>query len=821
MLKEQTTAEISVAAKERLARLLATENVTVEHRNVPTAAFDIKNRVLILPQWKDITKDIYDLLVLHEVGHALFTPLDGWHDAISDKGPNFKSFLNVLEDARIEKKMKRKFPGGRKAFTQGYKELLDRDFFGTRGRDVNTYGLIDRINIHFKAGSLLGINFDGFEQGYVDRIGAAETWDEIVEIAEELWDEASNAAETDTSDTDVNFGPSDDPSGCDDDDNDDNQGEGFGPDSDDPSEDEGEEGESLPFGNDDPDGESDTDGDSPMGNGSGLEDEDGEDSDSSQDASDGKSDEEFDATTDNPAGDGTSEYDGESPNDSEAEAGESPSESSSREGGVGGGDGKHSGEPWSETDRAWREKEEDLVDEDAPEILYTQIPRDDAFLLDNIVIPHAKVWEGLTAAIDHYVNGSSNTATLDDARKDLQTFKSKNSKVVGYLAKEFEMRKAADASARASTSRTGVLDTNTLHSFKWNDDVFKKVTNLPDGKSHGLQMFVDWSGSMSSNMQGSLEQILNLVMFCKKVNIPFDVYAFSDTADRGNWVEDKGTVYEPRMDRSKLQKGDWIFRRSSFKLVQLASSSAKGSAFNNMLLGLIILRGAFNNRGHYGDPENGVTWFPTPGWLGLGGTPLNEAVLTAIPLVNAFRAKNGLQIVNTVFLTDGCGSGFSDIMGADGNYEHVGWKKSILRDPATRTELAHRNGTETFLEMFRIRTGSKIVNFYVTNPRRTHFMREAEEGFRNRDGGWDNDIDESAIWKTAQAEGGIAIEGGNGWDELYLLLGGDKLSIGDEGLSEDLVGAKKGALKRAFGKAASGKLRNRVVLRRFSELIAA
>jgi len=35
--------------KGNLARLLATENLVVEHRKVPTASFDVENRVLTLP----------------------------------------------------------------------------------------------------------------------------------------------------------------------------------------------------------------------------------------------------------------------------------------------------------------------------------------------------------------------------------------------------------------------------------------------------------------------------------------------------------------------------------------------------------------------------------------------------------------------------------------------------------------------------------------------------------------------------------------------------------------------------------------------------
>ena len=67
--------------KSMLAKLLASENITVEHGKYNTASFDVKNRVLRLPIWKEMSGNLYDLLVLHEVGHALFTPEEGMHDA--------------------------------------------------------------------------------------------------------------------------------------------------------------------------------------------------------------------------------------------------------------------------------------------------------------------------------------------------------------------------------------------------------------------------------------------------------------------------------------------------------------------------------------------------------------------------------------------------------------------------------------------------------------------------------------------------------------------------------------------------------------------
>ena len=187
--------------KSLLAKLLATENVTVEHGKFPTASFDVKNRVLRLPIWKEMSGSLYDLMVLHEVGHALWTPEAGWHESASKKGPGFKSFLNVVEDARIERKIKDKYPGGRKSFIDGYLELVRKDFFGTSGVDLNELNLIDRINLYFKAGSSNGIEFSEEENGFIEKVATTRTWDDVVRVSEELYEYAKDHdSDTDMSD---------------------------------------------------------------------------------------------------------------------------------------------------------------------------------------------------------------------------------------------------------------------------------------------------------------------------------------------------------------------------------------------------------------------------------------------------------------------------------------------------------------------------------------------------------------------------------------------------------------------------------------------
>lgn len=171
-------------SKSILAKLLATENLTVEHRSVSTASFDTHNRVLTLPVWEGNSNDVYDLLVGHEVGHAIYTP-----DLVGQDLDVPHGYLNVVEDARIEKLMKRKYPGLARAFYRGYSELHDKDFFEVKTIDINSLKFIDKINLHFKLGNVQSgvfINFTPEEQVIIGKVASAETFEDVVNIVKEI-----------------------------------------------------------------------------------------------------------------------------------------------------------------------------------------------------------------------------------------------------------------------------------------------------------------------------------------------------------------------------------------------------------------------------------------------------------------------------------------------------------------------------------------------------------------------------------------------------------------------------------------------------------
>ena len=173
---------VNYEIKSQLAKLLATEDLVVEHKDINTAQFNVQTRVLTLPMWDKASNFVYDMLVGHEVGHALYTPNE---DPPQDV-PH--SFINVTEDARIEKLMKRKYAGMSKTFFRGYKELNSEDFFELENVDLNKMNLADKANLYFKIGNFHDIEFNLAERQIIDMISAAETFSDAVDAARVLYE---------------------------------------------------------------------------------------------------------------------------------------------------------------------------------------------------------------------------------------------------------------------------------------------------------------------------------------------------------------------------------------------------------------------------------------------------------------------------------------------------------------------------------------------------------------------------------------------------------------------------------------------------------
>lgn len=720
---------INSQVKSNLAKLLATENLTVEHSNVPTASFNVETRVLQLPVWDDISNDVYDLLVGHEVGHALFTP-----NEYSTRKHIPQSFLNVIEDARIERKIKSQYPGLTKSFYRGYAELNEKDFFEIKDENLKEMNLIDRINLYFKIGIhdvATLIPFDEEENQFVDMTKNAETFEDVVFVCEAILkyvrDKIKNNQETQQASTS----------------SDQSESMQF-----DVEEVTPEESERPDLGDDDTDYE---------------------------------------------------EWD-----DNEEESDNSNSSTN-----IDGGyayDEEYDDEETSVTDTAWDRNKKGLVSDSVKDHLYIKVPDIE--------------WDKCIESVDvfsqnmdynfQYIDERYSVNPYDDMWKSsFLEFKQESKKSVAYLTKEFEMKKRADEYNRSSESKTGVLNTNKLFAYKWSDDVFKKNNVIPTGKNHGLIMYIDWSGSMYNSLLGTIKQLINLITFCKKVNIPFQVFAFTDSAnyDPSDKFLDPKTEHEFVVD-------------SRFRLVEMFNSDVKQCDFDNLLYKIWCLTHLILRRSNA---------FPH-GSYDLNGTPLNDTVFAAVHVFKKFKQKYKVDKVNTVFLTDGESNSatyskectYDDKTFMRRKYLSYDVESQIicLKDPKTgyldmniaKQSCYNRASykiTAGFIRYYKWMTKSNVVGFRLTEPTDLKQLIRQSGADTEKENLYRKD------WKTSKS----FIINTLGYDELYVI----QCSKGFKQEEPTIVASSsdsKSKIRNQFKKYMKSKMFNKIILSKFVDQIA-
>jgi len=716
---------VSKAQKSGLAKLLATENISVRHENIPTAYFNIKTRTLGLPNWDNASADVYDLLVGHEVGHALFTPNIDLPELCASIDANnvhaVKSFINVIEDVRIEKKIKRKFAGLRKNFYKGYEELVERDFFGTSDRSIDDYTFIDRINLFFKGNGAFDVPFTDEEKSIVNEIANSETFEEVVDLAKRIYNDHS----------------------------------------------------------DDVDKDAIIDHD--LGDDSEFDEDDSTSADGSDDAKSDTDDEESDDEFDEESGDGSDD-------DSDSETSVST--------------GIPNKPDESETQKAFDDASvEHLSDTEASEPFYGNIPTINS---EPFIVERSLISEWLKNSREFL----QNERLLDSYSK----FKTDSKRTVNYLSKEFELKKNASQHARASVAKTGVLNVDRLHTYKFNDDLFKRVTIVPDGKNHGLLLFVDWSSSMLGSILPVAKQVLNLVWFCKKVNIPFEVYAFTDGVNN-NALDENDYV-----SACNYSNGDITI--SKVNLLNLLSSRIKSNSFNDACLDYYTIAWQADNGGYWSLPDN----------LSLSSTPLNDSILLAHDIIPKFKASNNLEVVNAIFLTDGESNGLDYVVDDNtpsgirtfrtGNYYGYQKENSYITDTKTKInyQIEKRSDvTNILLRSLHDRLGINVIGFFVTSGGngKSSIIANCLDG-----DSYHYDHDElKRLAKQFNRDNSLVVENHAGYNEFYLIKGGSALDTDSDGI-EVAEDASKRVLTTAFKKHSKSRTLNKVILSRFIKLIA-
>ena len=555
--------------KGMLAKLLATEDIIVEHKKVSTACFNVHTRVLTLPLWEKASNVVYDLLVAHECGHSIFTDNIDWSETV--KVPH--QFVNVVEDARIEKLMKRKYAGLAKTFYNGYKELNEEDFFQVSDDDISTFNLADRVNLHYKIGNFIILDFKPEEQEIVNLIGACESFADTLIAAEELYKYCKKEKEQQQKVADF-------------------------------------------------------------------------DSHETQGNSHSSSSESIETNDSSSEQEGESDNSQEQPGETDSYGGTAQGEETSVK------SSQNQDEPEIRTADSLEDKIRDLVgNEDGYENTYIEIPQVN---LDTVIAKNSEVHKDINDSFAHQQKIHNNHAEQEgyppvnlykETDLEFKKFKTSAQKEVNYLVKEFECRKAADQYARASTARTGVLDTARLHTYKYNEDLFKKVSVIPDGKNHGLVFVLDWSGSMCDVMLDTCKQLFNLVWFCKKVSIPFEVYAFTNEWRRGEYDYETGRHLAADRTPHYQKKDGLLVVDETFSMMNILTSKVSGSMLEHQMLNVWRLAYCFGRT--YSSP------YTYSNRLSLSGTPLNEALITLHQILPKFQKENKLQKVQCIVLTDG------------------------------------------------------------------------------------------------------------------------------------------------------------------------
>lgn len=177
------------------AKALASENLSFSFdKNAETASFDTKSRHLILPVW-DVSETLQTMLIAHEIGHALWTPYkesDELLKAAEAEGfhiPLLQRIANTVEDVRIEKLMKDKYPGTRRDFFLGYKEIVDTDMFSFSKVNFAEQTLLNKLNMHFKWGvpGFIDVPLDADEMEIADIIDNVVTFPQVIAVAKALY----------------------------------------------------------------------------------------------------------------------------------------------------------------------------------------------------------------------------------------------------------------------------------------------------------------------------------------------------------------------------------------------------------------------------------------------------------------------------------------------------------------------------------------------------------------------------------------------------------------------------------------------------------
>lgn len=517
------------------ARALASENLSVSFDpEAPTASFDVDRRHLVMPVW-DVSDTLQTMLIAHEISHALWTPKARSMELLEQAEKDgyviklLHQIANVIEDVRIEKLMKEKYPGTRRDFFLGYKEIIDADLFKFSEMDFGKAGLINRMNLHFKweVPGFITLNLSPEEQEVADLIDAVVTFDDGFTLAKALYNH--------------------------------------------PSMDEIRKR---------------------------MEEQ------AAQSEQGGGTDKQQGQSKDSQNGDGLG---------------------------------------FMDTPSTLARKKGDTFNATS----ITLSPLED---ISPLVCTTADTLYEYERAVTNPTPGYAPAApvNIDNYRK----FVRESDAFVRQLVAQFERRKAADEIRRERPKQTGMLNLDRLHQFRTHDDIFLSKIIKQDGKNHGIFFMIDFSGSMCNVLGDCILQVLQLVWFCEKAKIPFEVYGFTS----GDTIGPRGAAIEAEIARRR-NAGNFDINDLTLQNYKIANEKPNSVGYYGTRL-----YGLASSRDSAADRERLLAYLyetyvaentPRNRVLSLGGTPTVEATMLATQFIKKWVVDNNIQIPTVMIVTDG------------------------------------------------------------------------------------------------------------------------------------------------------------------------
>jgi hypothetical protein len=746
--------KVNIESKSQLAKLFATENLSVEHNNVKTASFDLENRIVTLPIFKKPSGDVYDMLTAHECSHALHTPMKAWSKL---EDPKYRAYVNVIEDTRIDKLIQKKYPGIVRNYVNAFEILTKDNFFGLKDKNINTdLMLIDKINMYYKSSKKLQFKFTKEEQSWVDKIDNIKTFTDVLKIAKQLYgyqekqlDQLSKLPDFDNHPLAKNYKLD-------------------------------KNGKKIQVQNSEKD------------NGNNFE-------SSLPEPKDSENKDSKDSNVGNPYGAG----------------GDNVSVDTALD---------------CITDKSFEQSVDKLLDK-TKTYRYATIPEPN---LKNALVSYDEFLKDMRDNNNNHFKKpiNDNMSNHDQyikywnwIKQDFLKFKKDSSKTVMYLVKEFEMKKAATAYKRATTDKTGVIDSLKLKNYKFSDDIFKRLTVLPNSKNHGMIMLLDWSGSMCDIMNKTVHQLCNLVWFCQKINIPFEVYLFKDVQDK----KDDTKEY------FKLKNGNMFAEKS--QLVNVASHRMKKTILHESLLHLYSMANYFNRNYSYSYDniaEKGYA-IPVDQNYHLTSTPLNEAIIMCNKLIPLFQAKYKVEKLSFITLTDGESNSEISSYTVDNSKAYnksTGGRydaQTIIKDgkktytTPTSYEGRHYNSSRTaftssLLKILQSKYNVTTIGFYLTKRVNKNSFSQFIDEYNYKDGKYQGLNPNFEKLRKQFLKDKVLEISKDGYNSYYVVNAKD-MNIENTDLSTLNSGNTTSEIKRIFTKSMKNRLYSRVLLNKFIEQI--